>query len=391
MSEWLTRATDALRGEKDPEPQPFELDCDCGTRHSGVRRRKYQRIICRSCGSALFVLPYNSYPPPLAPQPKKKRKRKRQKSSGDTAGGVMSAEAAVTAGRALASRAVTGVSEASAQVAARTTAAGRGLGHRVSASGKAVVRFWTPFRLVLLGMCVVIGATAFLTLHSRSDDAAITRLKQSEEAGREALGAGDVPAACEQFEVAVAALDQLGRQTDPLACDIRQLYRETKAMRDLLPSSVFKVVNEADEALDDGQLDEFDQQFRLRDRHRWIVLEGPVTRVGGSTEGGHYRIDVPAALGDHARTVVIAGRLPALDVLKFRDSRREVILAGQLRSCELSGDRLSWVLRLEPETAFLWSNVQNYTALGLMLDDPERVAAVHRILSTQSLANGLPR
>ena len=291
----------------------------------------------------------------------------------------------------MASRAVTGVSEASAQVAARTTDAGRGFWQRVRAGGMAVSRFWSSFRLVLLGIFVVIGGTAFLTLRSGSQESAIARLIQSNQDARQALSNGDLAAANDQFQVAVAALDQLDRHTDTLACEIRQLHRETSVIRDLLPSSVFDVVTEAEDAFVQDELDEFDEQFRLLHRNRWIVLEGPVTRIGRSPEGGHYRIDVPVAIGDDDRSMAISGRIPALDELKFRDSRRDVIFAGQLKSCRLSPDRQSWILRLEPRTAFLWAGAENYAALGLMVDDSERADAVKGILETQALANGLSR
>ena len=57
----------------------------------------------------------------------------------------------------------------------------------------------------------------------------------------------------------------------------------------------------------------------------------------------------------------------------------------------LSSDRRSWILRLEPRTAFLWSTPGNYGALGLTSPDAERAALTNRILSTQALANGLER
>ena len=64
MAGWLTKAAGAFRGEQPEQPAPFEVVCQCGVQHSGVRRRKPQRIICRACGTALFVLPRDGYPPP---------------------------------------------------------------------------------------------------------------------------------------------------------------------------------------------------------------------------------------------------------------------------------------------------------------------------------------
>lgn len=391
MSEWLTRATEALRGEKEPEPQPFEIDCECGTHHGGFRRRRHQRIICRSCGTALFVLAYDSYPPPLAPQPRKKKKQKRSaRASARHKSDNVTAQAAVDAGRVLATKAVRGVSEASARMATRTTDTGRGLWQRTVATAQTVVRFWTPFRIVLLCIVLAVGVTALLTMRSGANEAAIARLIQSDENARQALADGEIGLAREQFTAAVAALDQLDRHTDPLACEIRQLHRETIVMQELLAASVFDVAMEAEEALAAGELEEFRREFRIHHHNRWLVVEGPVARVARSPQGGYYRLEIPAAIGAEARSLVISGRLAALDSLKFRDSQRVVILAGQLRNCELSSDRGSWVLRLNPETAFLWADAANYAALGLTSPDEEHAAAIRQILATQSLANGIP-
>lgn len=387
MSEWLTKATEALRGEKDPDPQPFEIDCECGTHHGGFRRRKHQRIICRSCGTALFIMPSDPYPPPLAPEPRKKRKRKGRRSARRTE--AVSAQAAVDVGRAIASKAVSEVTHASAEVAARTKGAGRSLWQRITGAAMAVVRFWTPFRIVILCIILAVSGTAFLTFRSGSQEAAVIRLSESNDKAREALANGEIGAAQEQFAIAVEALDRLDRHADPLASEIRQLHRETTAMQDLLPSSLFEIAAEADEAFLHGSLEEFDAKFRLQHADRWIVLEGPVARVGRTARGGYYRIDVPAAIGEERRTLVISGRLPALDALKFRHPQRDVVVAGQLKSCELSADRRSWVFRLEPRTAFLWANADNYAALGLTSADPEQADAVSLVLATQSLANGL--
>jgi len=70
MSGWLSRLTSSGAAAAD-EPQPFQVNCECGVGHSGLRRKVSQRIICRTCGSALFVLPKNIYPAPTAQKKKK--------------------------------------------------------------------------------------------------------------------------------------------------------------------------------------------------------------------------------------------------------------------------------------------------------------------------------
>jgi hypothetical protein len=43
-------------------PVPFELECDCGQRVTGIRRPSYQIAECSSCLASLYVLPVNVYP-----------------------------------------------------------------------------------------------------------------------------------------------------------------------------------------------------------------------------------------------------------------------------------------------------------------------------------------
>ena len=71
MSNWISKATNAFQGDDSSSAQAFELSCDCGQKHSGIRRQKWQRIVCRSCGGSLFVLQRDPYPPPKErPEPR---------------------------------------------------------------------------------------------------------------------------------------------------------------------------------------------------------------------------------------------------------------------------------------------------------------------------------
>ena len=63
MPNWLTKATGALSRQAEEEPQTFQVTCECREQHTGQRKSRPQRIICQTCGAALFVLPKNVYPP----------------------------------------------------------------------------------------------------------------------------------------------------------------------------------------------------------------------------------------------------------------------------------------------------------------------------------------
>lgn len=60
MGNWLDKARG--RSSSTAYTEPFELECGCGTRLSGIRQERAKRVICPQCGDAHFVLAANPYP-----------------------------------------------------------------------------------------------------------------------------------------------------------------------------------------------------------------------------------------------------------------------------------------------------------------------------------------
>lgn len=383
MSGWLARATGALRGETRDEPQPFELVCECGMRHSGVRRRKAQRIVCRSCGASLFVLPRDPYPEPAA-APKKKKKRRKRKSP-PVAGKPAPQVRIRAAGEQIVRQTASGVARASARVGHGTAAAGVGLWKQLRTAAASIRAFWTPFRLIAAGIVLLITATLAWTVRSRSEEQALRDLKTADEAAREALAAQDYAAAHEPLEWAVEALDELHREDDPLALEIRQHYRETTALLHMSAVSPFELALEADQVVNDASPSAWRDRFAARYSGAWLVMEGFAHRTGSDAGGGRYEFSVPYfAIGAAQRGVLIEGPLPALDALKITAEPRHVVLAAQLVDCRLSANDRMWELRLQPETAFLWANVDSFQAVGFTFDEPESEQQVRGVLATQA-------
>lgn len=375
MSGWLTKAAGAFRGEQPEQPVPFESVCECGVRHSGVRRRKPQRIICRSCGTALFVLPRDSYPAPQAPPPRPKKKRKRSR------GGAAPEPARFE-------QVATNVFQASERVGRSAANVGLGIGARVQAWALAFLALWTPLRLILLGSLAVCGATvAYVMLGDRSEQAVLD-LKVSNEAARKALGDRQIEAAHEHLSAAVAALDKLDRHSDPLALEIRQLHRETGAIRDALPISPLQIVAEADAAHESGQGDKWQQTFRTQYRNRWMIVDGLVQRQSSGPERGQSTVSLPLRVGPERRSVTLNVAHADLDRLTH-GKPRGAVFAAQLTGCDLSADRRSWKLRVSSPTAFLWGTLDTYEAAGFAFDGVEDRRRVERTLAAQRRVLGL--
>src|SRR5690554_4849654 len=79
MSRWLSKASNALGRGMPHEPETFELECPCGATIRGVRRDDSQRVLCKDCGEAFFILPANVYPIPRSRQDALRRARRPQR------------------------------------------------------------------------------------------------------------------------------------------------------------------------------------------------------------------------------------------------------------------------------------------------------------------------
>jgi len=378
MSGWLTKAAGAFRGEQPEQPNPFEAVCECGVQHTGLRRRKPQRIICRSCGAALFVLPRDSYPTPQAPPPRQKKRRKR---SGG--GGAVDSPAAARF-----QQVATNVFQTSEKVGRSAANVGAGIGTRLRTWLLAFLALWTPLRLILLGSIAVCAATAAYVLLDSKSEQAVMDLKAANEAARKALEERRIDVAQEQLTVAVAALEKLDRHDDPLAREIRQLHREATAIRDTLPISPLQVVAEADAKQESGQGDQWQQTFRTQYRSRWVIIDGLVQRQTSGPERGQSAVSLPLRIGPKQRGVVLHVSSAGLDRLT-KGKSRPAIFAVQLIGCELSKDRRSWTLRVNSQSAFLWGTLENYEVAGFPIDGADEVRRVGQVLRAQRRVIGL--
>lgn len=384
MSGWLSKATGALRREAPETPEPFEAVCECGVRHTGLRRRRSQRLVCRSCGTSLFILPRDVYPVPAAPPPKRPKKRKKPKSQTARA-----AAPAPVIGKRVFRQATEGVARASARVGRGAAEAGIGFGSRIAGYVRGFLGFWTPFRLIVLGTVIICAVTAAFTLFSDRSEQAVIALTDANENAREAMAAGDFDAAQAEFAKAVALLDQLERTDDPLAREIRQLHRETSAIRDMVAVSPLDMVVDADAAFNSGKSAEWAETFKTRYRDRWLVIEGRASSADQAVAGGAYQVPVPIGIGTQGRSVSIQVSMPLLDRLVKGGKPRTIVLAGQIEACELSRDRRTWLVKLKRESAFLWTNPDNFQALGFTFDDAEAETRTRALLNSQARALGL--
>jgi hypothetical protein len=417
MAGWI-RGFRSAGPQASSEPQPFELVCECNLRHSGLRRKGPQRIVCRTCGVSLFVLPRDSYPPPpLAETIRKKpkarapsrsndpdepapvrvsRTKRRRQQSGDEANPLSAAAGLTSAAFAAAAGAAVGSTRATVR--------------RVSSAGvDAAVgfwKFWTPLRLVAGGIGILLVALTLWTLHAKRVETAQKNLNPAIEEGLAALSAGDIPRAAARLRIARDALDTLGAE-DEYSQSVRQAAREAIALDQLAREPLVALLEQADQAVNKAAASRPAQQpadadppppldadwvvrFEALYKGGWLVLETPVHKLAPvENEPRRYRAEFPLGVGPQQRAVELRADFAVFDALGLGETPRLAVFAGRLESCRYDEAEKTYRVALEPASGFLWVNLPTYRELGFLFSDWHPQSDVEAMLAAQAKAAGV--
>ncbi len=399
MAGWFSRSGPSTFDEA---PQPFELSCECGTTHTGLRRRVFQRVVCHTCGKSLFLLPKDVYPRPQSP---KKRSRKRTSADPllDVQEIVMPADPAEQdhsseekpswKSRHQRRRENRQSAADDVPVEQLVSASDEKLPPSIPSKEKKprrefgqqswlgrVLDWWTPLKMTVVAISAVLVATFWWSIHHRRIEQAQRELNPAVEAGFTALERGDLETAHQELTRAVAALDVIGT-SDHYAAQVRQVHRETTALSNLLAVSLIEIVEEADALVEqemarrkslpskgeeDQELPPLDADWQHRFgglyRGAWIVLEGPVEKKKGPEPS--WQVHFPVAIGPRQRSVEFHADFKVWTTVGKSTSEPTWILAGPLKSCYLSEDGKRWVVELDQESGLLWANMATYRMLG---------------------------
>ena len=361
MAGWLSRATDAFRKEAPPAPEPYEVGCDCGGRVSGERSRSAQRPPCPSCGRVVFVLPANVYPRLVKPASKKAAPKSAAKDR------VVLPETTVTKSPPSARTKVEQDEETSRD-------------DRPGIVIEAKEKQLTPFRLTVMAMVVVCGLTGWGLWHRHRVETAKSIVAKATEAGMQALQDRDFTTAARELERARNAVDLLKRK-DAEAQAVRLLCREAIAAHGLAHDSLFELLSKsmADIKASDKEATRFNGFYR----DTWVLFDSTVLVPEDSTQP--CTLDMPVFY--RGQLIRIETNFPALRQAAGQAPSGEparVIFAAQLERLTPAADAQSAaVLTLKDQSAFLWTNYNNYTALGYHEDHAEELKATHAVLERQ--------
>lgn len=389
MSNWLNKATKALRRVAPPVRESFVVVCVCGRELSGQRRSRFQRVLCKHCGEPFFILPTSVYPPPR--RQKRPAKLTQQASQNEATVAPVDVPSDTTQAddtpKAETPRTEATQTEATKADETPWISPADRLQRFFGRMAARCTRTLTPFRLVVLSILVAIGITIAWAWHTRAMENAEETLRTAAEAGHAALAERHWATAHGHFETACAAMDRLGRD-DASGRAVRQMSRESEAAMNLMSVSLLDMVQEADKmSVAEGD-STWQSQFEDNYRGYWIVIQAGILPSEPSQDDDACLIDYPLAAGD------VPGRIIANRDLFTRfcpdGDSREVVFAAQLEGCRLvSSEPRVWDVRLQTDTAFLWADYDNFAGLGFQPDELQSEESIRKILDDQARMIGI--
>ena len=371
MSHWLVDKAKEKLGRRGPtEPPIYNWPCSCGEMLTGLRNSAHQQIHCHRCGETFFVLPQDVYPPPKAP-PRKKGAHRKQKNflPKEEQGPPRPKIRERLKAKALGARdkTVRGI-----RVRAQRTRA-----------------LFTPFRLVILAMLVIIFFTSRAMYQQRLVEQAQTSYRVGLQDGQKAFAAQDYAAAMAELAPAVEAADFLQRE-DAEAQTVRQMYRQARAISELLDVSPIELIQTAQKTIEANGPVAWRDEFQLLYQNKWLILQSRVSK--SQTGSDAFEVDFPLTVNG----VEVALAAPLTVFSKLPGDSQEAVFAAKLTGCSfLPGDTEHrvpdrWQLSFETESGFLWTDFQALQFLIEIPEDEEAVRApIEDILRRQAILVGV--
>lgn len=364
MSNWISKATGTFKGDDSSSPQAFELICECGQKHSGMRRAKWQRIICRSCGGPLFVIQKDPYPLP--------KELPKQSSARDGLTEATAEDVAETANAHTATPPARSRRESVSAGGAHKRFVPSANAPPARKSRSSTGGFWKQFRIIMgvIGLAAVL--TGYLVYQSAQRTNAERSLKNAIDKIHDAFLRGEWVEARNQLEIAVQSLDSLGRE-GPDTTRYRQQLRETVAMTGLVTQPLGDILEQAAIARTEGE--KALQEFQYRIQGQWLILDGQAQPEHEAGKNSRKRsvIPLPLTIGEENRPVRIV--IESLDfarmMSKTESETESVVVAIQIASISLSEDKSAWEIIAVPESTVLWTDRTTYQGIGFSNEEAD--------------------
>jgi len=393
MGRWYEKAAKAFANESADTPQPFTLDCECGQSHSGVRRRQHQRLICKTCGRVLFVLPRNVYPVPKPSEPAPPSSTDETPAMTPAAAGEPPPIASLRK-RTRKSAPPNPPLQAEQSSRAPVPEPGRPplktKARRSESAQPASDRgFWTSFRILFACVIGISLLTGIWLVRQSLLSAARKTARDSGEKALQLIQEQNWSEARRQLEPAVLAVNRLGR-TDAESQTLRDYSQEIRALLNLCSDSLLDVVQTMKaefEARPPGT--RHATGLGKHYRGQWVIVEGTVHKTDPLQNRSSDQLEMPlpgiaALLGKEA---VLEFRSSPLEQFLSPENEKFLVFSGEISDCQWDELNQHWVIGLAPHSVFLWSHLDTYLAAGFEFSPARTEQQVTHDLEKQSSAN----
>jgi hypothetical protein len=421
MASWLDKA----RGKETPSAAtvPFQVECECGLPLSGLRTERAKRVICSQCGAAQFILPINQYPEAervqfsVAKKPASKSaaieadlteddERDLDEMDLDEGSYGLSpvADESESSGSGQSSYSddefsdedhddiesdlqgdsvIAGVDEKGWRAPLRKRARQK-KGERSSEPKMTLPAPKSPRRFlpVLLGFGVLAGGMIIWLMTSQSREQAEIQLKKAMDEAEGHFFDGNYPQAFSALQTADEALRVLD-VTDERADRVRDMMKHADASSHLLDGSIMEIVETGSQVLSESGESAWQKQFSINFADRWFAMQ----------------VTIPDSVAPRSRISydwIVDGRPILLDGLgtigswaKTKGELSQMVFAARLKGCRRdpkAGD--AWIVEFDPESAFLWTDVESLIRQNMIPVFDDRVASEIRNIVRRQLEIG---
>jgi hypothetical protein len=234
-------------------------------------------------------------------------------------------------------------------------------------------RWFSPVRLMIMAMCLIVAGTVWLTVYWSRRGTLGSELVNLRAGWSRDIEAGDFVQARIKLEQAAAAIKKFHGSTRDER-ETRQLANEVAAITDLVDRPLDEVLRERQNMSDS----EAEQYFREKLKNPTILLDSFVVAAhGGDSSGGKLRVDNPMVLGPEAVRLDI-GNLECFETFAAPVPTR-VLFAARIQTIERVPKTTGWTLRFMPHSGVVMTSKECLEKLGWPMD-----SSIQQLLDSQA-------
>ncbi|GIX03964.1 MAG: hypothetical protein KatS3mg113_0970 [Planctomycetaceae bacterium] len=374
VREWWLKARSVLAPRKQPQPEPYTIQCVCGHVLRGWRTSAVQRVLCPECGAPRCVLPKSPYPRVMVPASHESRAPTTQPSTERLPRSQSRLEATAAAEKVqrLGQEKSVGECEATAFPSATMSPASQGKKEiprtGLSPSTRGLRRSWyLTWGGMVVGILLMMGGTAWLSWRHAQYEWAKLEIRPAYERGCRAFLEQRWSEALTEFDHALRAA-QLLRRYDRWVKDLQQWRQEAQVAYELKSETIEELLEQAP-LLDRNFVN---PRSSPQTDHVWLLLDAPLFVEDSGEEGLRAQVLLPLSWRGRVWDVLVQ-RLgwPKEPLLKMAQPVR-CLFAARLLGIMMPADASEGgMIVLAGEDAVLWGHHESWSTLSSLGDAHE--------------------